>query len=87
MSASLKTKYGGAYTLSEVQICARHGAYDINKNGGVTEDEFWACMELRSKWQLEHYPSTASKEFVALWTDEHKLFKALDEKVQAAYMD
>ena len=43
-------------------------------------------MELREKWKTTHYPSKASKAFVALWTDEHKLFKALDKKVQDAYM-
>jgi hypothetical protein len=35
-------------------------------------------MELREEWKEQHYPKKASKEFVALWTDEHKLFKALD---------
>ena len=47
MEASLKTKYGDAYHLTDIQCLARHKDFDINDDGGVTEAEFWASLDLR----------------------------------------
>ena len=47
ISESLAKKYGGGYTLTKDQAEARWKAYDLNNDGGVTEAEFWACLNLR----------------------------------------
>ena len=85
LSFKMTQYYGDTYVLTEDQLKVRHEAFDYNKKGGCTYDEFMMGLGMKKEFYASHYPKVPSQALQDLWEMESQKFLEMSADIQKKF--